>query len=518
MGATASTSSSRSGSIGPPRGSPVYDLDPQQIIDAIQAVEHPEDDPERKYLDSALSVLDLPGFGAPLDDCGDYIPESMHFCEDCWDVKEFARNCYRYDCPDHAPYAIRRRVAGSKDAAGVAPQLDALRRYLYAYRDDNQYFHHLTIEPPEDFWFESDEPLKRAREYLIPEVLDALGIQGIVAYHPLKGDHEDHDRNDIGAWKDRLFSGRDWDSVREELKRKPHFHVVGVAPHIDLEDVGEIYDETGWVIHRIVDEETNISIEDDDAMAAAVLYALSHAGIYDTDSGQRRLAAWMKGPDVNRVTPTETNKRRMKAIVNAAAEDSLGITAVSLTCDNELPPTVRYDPDDTTDDDLVRASEQRRERDPWAPDPLGGLTGPDVATSSSSSAGRIPTASTTTRTDSAFDGRRDHDPSGFGFGSPRSLSSSGSSSTTTGRATSDHRDRDDVDGDVLEPCEGVIRHISQAGEYLLDGDRRAEARYVDDLETAYTSYLTVMRAKGLEAERGRREIPEFTDRDRPPDD
>jgi hypothetical protein len=160
---------------GPPEGDAVYSADADAIINLIENAAHPEEEPDR-FHDHMHPPLDLPGFGDPLDDCNEFKPESMRFCDSCGDPQEFPRNCYRYDCPDHAAYAIRRRAAGSKSGAGVCPQLDALRRYLNAYRDDNQYFQHITVEPPADFYYESDTPLEDGRE-LCRGIMDELGIQ-----------------------------------------------------------------------------------------------------------------------------------------------------------------------------------------------------------------------------------------------------------------------------------------------------------------------------------------------------
>lgn len=475
----------------PPDGKPVYSVDSwDPVIDEIRAAEHPRADEldtiDAHRTDSALPMLDLPGFGDPGDDCGEYIPEAMRWCDSCGDVKQNKHNCVQYDCKMHAPYAIRRRAGGSSSGAGMGPQLDALRRYLNAYRSDNQFFHHIVISPPEDFYLESDRPRERGRE-IVRTILDTIGVQGAIGYHPWTGDHEDPDANDLGEWKPRLFHRREWDGdVRDELKHRPHWHVVGVAPFVDLSTVGELYDATGWVIARITKEGSNVSIGNDDEMAAALTYVLSHSGIYETGTGQRRLAAEMKGPDVADLWVGEQNAFRIWKKVNAAAEDTLGIPSPSPKCDVEIPARLAAAPARAGARELEpvdRVSEQRREAGgPLASEPLGGWSGPSIATSSSGDPSAIDVASSR------------------GWGKRRRQAVRGSVSAEK------------------QPCGGHTRHISTAGESLLDPEWRDRALFANDLERAYRSYVDVMIAKDLDPLRdGEPRIPEHAP-DRPPDD
>lgn len=375
MSADAASSNSEDSSAhsGSPRGQPVHNTDFDAMVDAIERARHPEDEPLRgQFKNSILPQGKLPGFGEPLENCGDFIPESMHFCGDCYDVKQFPRNCYRYDCPEHALHAVRRRAAGSSDGAGIGPQLDGIRRFLNANRGPNQHFHHLTFEPPVDFFWEADDPLERFKD-VVRELMDILGVQGVACYHPFKGDHEGDDSDDRGEWQQRLGNRQDWiGDVRDELKPKGHMHVICVAHKVDLEDIGDVYDETGWVIKRITkSEDSNISIEDDEAMARAVTYALSHSMVYETESGQRRLAAWMKGPDVNHVTPTERNKWRMKGIVRSEAETTLDVPAPSFECSNNYRPSERRLSNGDGLPDLERLSQHHDPLDFYRERPAG---------------------------------------------------------------------------------------------------------------------------------------------------
>jgi hypothetical protein len=516
---TSSAGATSDGHPGPPDGTGVFDADPDEIVDAIERAELPVDleDSNHRWQDHHLPPLDLPGFGEPEENCGEFIPESMAFCSDCGDTKEVPHVCYRYDCPEHAPHAIRRRAAGSNDAAGLAPQLDALRRYLNAYRDENQYFHHLVVEPPKDYFFESTRPLERGRE-VVREIMDALGIQGAVKFHPRKGDHEDPDENDIGEWRHRLFDDRDWqDDVKEELTFKPHWHIVGVAPFIDLEDVGTVYEETNWIIHRILaGEETNISIRDDEHMVKALTYALSHAGVYESETDQRRLAAWMKGPDVNRITPERSNAERMKAMVHALSEETLGIPSPSLTCETAVSPAVHLNREtDHLPDVDAGDGPTPRESGLLGVDDAEASAGPSVGSGSVGPSGNPGTRSPRHVEGAASMGSAPSELPGDqdGAASESSFAGPGGSSTSSSSEVS-------ADGQAAaQQCGGHIRHISQAGEYLLDTAWRRQAQFVDDLEVAYRSYIDVLRAKNLESAEGRPTIAEAKPPpDRPPGD
>lgn len=508
---SSSSTSTSSGGIGPPRGTSVFSADAENIVEAIERPRRPPE-PEtdsdhltlmRKY---RIEDLDLPSFGEPDPDCGDYVPGSLYFCPRCAATHEKRHICYRYDCPQHWPYAVRRRAAGSKSGSGVAPQLDALRRYLNSYRNENQYYHHVVISPPDDdLLFQVDDPMKRLVD-VAREVMDHLGIQGLVAYHPRRGENEAPGEDDRGKWKDRIGEHTTKEALEEETRFSPHLHIVGVAPYVDIGVTEEVERRTGWLIHRIANEKTGISIEDDEAMARAVTYSLSHAGIYDTENGERYLAAWMKGPDVDRVTPTAKNAERMKAIVNSVGEDTLGIAAPVLDCDREAPPELDLGPEDVLDvEPFERASAQR---DPWSPEPFSGFSGPRVATRSSGAPD--PGAPPVDRGNAAYDPDRDDT---WRMGRSTSTTSSRSRASTTSSSSSSGAGSSDVD-DELQECGAHLRHISVAGEYLLDGEwRRAVGDRADELEEAYRGYVRYMENKNLDPLDDRPTIP---DEDPPP--
>ena len=173
---------------------------------------------------------------------------------DCGTVHHKPHVCNRYDCPMHWAHAVHRRAAGSKDGSGVAPQLESIRKRLDAHRDDDfvpgsgdpefpTSFHHLVISLPKELRIYAQDTLKRATS-TVRDIMDALGIQGLVAYHPYRGKNEDWEANDIGEWKGRINPVTEWEDVSDELEYSPHFHIVGVTPFLELRITPEVHEAT----------------------------------------------------------------------------------------------------------------------------------------------------------------------------------------------------------------------------------------------------------------------------------
>lgn len=470
--------------------------------------------------------LDIPGFGEANENCGDQILEAVHYCTKCGNDEWRPHNCMQYDCPQHAPYAIRRRAAGTRDMAGMAPKLDALLRWFGAYHDEAFDYSHLVLRPdPDDLpIFQTEDTLEAMKE-IGRVAMDTLGVQGAMIYHPWSGENEDPDENDIGKWRYRLPpQPMNWDNLRDELEFKPHLHMIVVHPRgvLDFSRVEQLYEATGWVFTRIVDEETNISIGDTDDpskdptphMARALTYCLSHAGIYEAGD-QRRLAAWMKGPDVNDAKVYEANKKRVGAIVNDVCRDTLGISPPDNSCDAhvavDLTGNELRDREHHPFEQGKNHADKRRlagESDwydksanvatkstdgPIGPGILGGHTAPsDVGGSGSN----LPTA-------------------------PGDVSSVGGSDSSSSSDSNVEGIKRGAGGDVAddtetEVCGGFMRHISRAGEALGDPEWYAAAPYADDLNDLYAEYQHAMAEKGLRAIEGEPRIPEQPELD-PPD-
>lgn len=298
----------------------VYQANPSEIINRFESVDARED-----TFGNELPELDLPGFGERYDDCGDDFPR---FCADCGATHYVGRTCYRSRCPRCGAAWARKR------ATTVTAKLEATRRYEESKRDGwgGYKFHHLTLSPPEGFATFSHDSLGRTFD-LLKEVLDELGTAaGVIFYHPFRGENGD----DRGDWKGRLFDGREWDDVRQELEHSPHFHAVVVAKHIDGGHVTRaIEEQTGWVVERITKgEESNVSIYGKYDLARVATYCLSHTGIEATDDGGHRAAYRYFGRTAN-LSPTDEIEAEMDAAVRSVAPKTLDLPWSSLACQND---------------------------------------------------------------------------------------------------------------------------------------------------------------------------------------
>lgn len=535
------------------------ELDTEAVIDLIERARHPateaiksgdhEGHRARKPGEGRPPKLRLPGFGEPLDTCGEEVIASQRFCVNSGKTKSYPRNCLRYDCPQHAPYAIRRRVSGSKSGSGIAPQLKTLISWLYSYRDTDHYFHHLFISPPEDYWLESDNPLGRLvgigdQEGVIPEILKELGAQGLVAFHPYRAENEEPDEGDRGFWKDFLFHQQDWSQAKDELSFEPHFHVLCIAPEIDVMKVDgiegreiapteQIEDETGWVIHRRQDDNGRSVVDydrktDDYAMCRVASYVLSHAGIYSPEgSDQRRLAAWMKGPDVNKPEVYEGVKTDIQDLVHEAAQDTLGIAPPDLECDcdyhrqlaqrddqdaehDDRPDAGNVDPTVDLESGGVSMRDLQHGMTPPEPDATGS-PGPSGMGGGGANTDLPPNRRATELPNRSSDwaGSSRNDNSGA-TGAAAERDNSGAPPA----AGDDQDDRADQDAEH-EDCGAYLKHISQAPEYLTDPEWRENAPYADELEDDYEFYYNWMVKNNLDPNEEPK-IPEEKD-DPPPD-
>lgn len=510
-----------------PKGRAVLrgEADAYRMVESIDRAAHPrwaDDLTDSEELDlrrkHGLPPLRLPGFGEPEDDCGEFVLPAMRFCVRSGKTHEFKHNCLRYDCPRHAPYAVRRRAAGSSDAAGIAPKLKSLLLRLYKARgEQNHYFHHLFVSIPDDYVFESESPLERSKEVL-REIMDELGIQGVVGFHPYRGDKEDRFADDRGFWKDLLFHRSDWSDARDDLDFSPHFHIVGVAPHVDVSVTEEIERETGWVIHRRSDEDgrsigkdySKPDDTDDDAMCRALTYLLSHCGVYETETGQRRLAAWMKGPDVASTTVYPQVKDTMQQAVYEAAEDTLGIASPSLECDCDFHQRVQQvDPSPDDPDQQVESGAVHMRTDP----------GPVVVHGPGDRAGGPHWSGVGGMQSTGTDlPANDTGWAAFGDVDHGAGPSSGSAGSAERAAPRGDCDADDVDQESAPECGAYLKHISKAFDYLGSEQWRRNAPYADELEGAYRSYIDYMTAEDRNPFTDTVKLPEEADGEPPPVD
>jgi predicted RNA-binding Zn-ribbon protein involved in translation (DUF1610 family) len=255
----------------------------------------------------------LPGFGPrgrgrnARDDCGNPHP---FLCTSCANTVEFGRTCSQSVC-------ARCGVAWVRDASiKKAAKVKRVRTEKYKRSPDhvNQYEHHGVISAPLSWYYDlaaagltMEEAQEKTRE-IVKDVLSELRCQGVLIRHSFRGADPDgsianEHVNDLGAWKERLNSDRDWHGdVRDELAWKPHYHAIVVGDKFktrpeDDEEIGlseHVEAETGWVIHRIEDDD-GVSLEDDGAMAGALMYSLSHADLHVHDGGNNQSQVWEVG-------------------------------------------------------------------------------------------------------------------------------------------------------------------------------------------------------------------------------
>lgn len=310
---------------------------PEAVIDAIQSAR--QSDVKKHY----LPATGLPGFGSERPDCGDKLE---HACRDCGHVVEFGSTCYKSRCPRCGSSWVLRTASNVSDPekSGIVARLEATRRIRNADpsvpESVNMKFHHLVFSPPEYWNVAAGDALKRTRK-VIEDIMDEMGIQGFIFYHPYRGAGEEE--NDLDDWKEWLFSGNDWGDVRPELELSPHFHVIGVADYVKGDGlVGDVNEETGWVIKRIADPDTGVSMFDLEAAAAGTTYCLSHTGV-DTDGEQNMARFWGHGEAIPNAGDVHDDvERQADHAVREAAPRTLGIRPPKLQCG----ATVEHVPDD----------------------------------------------------------------------------------------------------------------------------------------------------------------------------
>lgn len=418
----------------------------RSAVDEAELLDHPN-----RYKRAALLPGDVPGFGESERDCGRPIPESLHACHGCGKVYHFKHNCYRYDCPVHGLHGVRRRAAGSSSMPGAVAKQGAIRATLHPRWEQGSDISHITLNLPRNYFFKSDEPFKAVFR-LARAFMDTFDGQGMAVLHDWKTPEDVPGR---GFWKTVLGVGLEFDEVREQLVFRLHLHLFPAHPHgaapggavtKAVEVLTRRGGEPGVVIDRIG------SVREDEALARALPYALSHARVYETDE-QRRLAARFLGPDVNDVEVYEHDKERHRANVHEAAETVLGTPSVDLECNEVLD-----EPDDV-EGPAAPASRAGAGDDRWSFSP--------ARSSGAASSGGPPGA-----------------PVSYDAGEP----------------------------DEPERCGGEIGHIStfDAEEIV------ALEAQDDDLGTAYTSYQKFMEGGGRDPSTdGRPEVPEFADRPPP---
>lgn len=317
------------------------------------------DDPDdrrkvrEKFGDTSEEAI-LPGFGPEghgdnaRDDCGNPHP---FVCDSCGQSVEFGRTCGQSIC-------TRCAVAWCRDLAiNKSAKTRRFRKEKHHHTPDSEHqkIHHEIISPPLGWYYDlahaglSIEEAQDVTKEIAKEILDEMRAQGMLIRHSYRGADQDgsikSERDDRGAWKERLNSGRAWFSdVRGELAWKPHYHAVVVADWMEGGDfTTRIERETGWVLHRITDD-NGVSIPNDGAMARALTYSLSHADIQVREDSHNRSAVWEVGSfegdplkSSSRFSARPSDLSWADGRVREAAATVLGLQSGTTNCGAKLP-------------------------------------------------------------------------------------------------------------------------------------------------------------------------------------
>jgi len=368
--------------------------------------------------DRWLPRMKLPGFGEERETCGD---DMYRFCACCGESVKVGQTCRQSRCPRCAQEWCR------EAATSVAAKLSATWAYQYASLDDHPFYHHLVLDVPDDWRLDDDpETVYERTKGVVKEIMDEFDLAGVPIYHPYRGEHEDEEDDDLGEWKGRVFEGREWEDVEDELRFSPHWHVVGVSPYIDVSVTERVHEETGWIIHRITQGGSNVSVGNDFDLARVVSYCLSHCGIYEDGQGNNQAAYYPNvvdraTPEGTHITAEEDTVEEMDGIVRSVAPTTLGVPYNSVACTRDVP------------------------------EGEGANVGVSVA----------------------YANAQAEDGSGEGSGD-------GSDSTAP-----DDGDLGEVE---FEKCNGRMLDITKAPEYLNDSEWRASATFAAELERRYEEW------------------------------
>lgn len=445
----------------------------------------------------------LPGFGpegraeTAKDDCGNPHP---FVCDCCGHSVEFGRTCGMSICARCAQVWVR-------DAAiQKSAKLRRVRKEKHQNTPDSEHqkHHHVIISPPPGWFYvlakagysidEAQEITKKA----VKKVLDELRAQGVVARHSFRGARDDGslktEDDDRGAWKERLFSGREWyRDVRNQLAWMPHYHAVVVSDFIKGGDLTErVEDETGWVIHRIADDD-GVSIPDDGSMARALTYCLSHADIQVREDAPNRSAVWEVGTfegDIikssGRFSPWPGDLEWADGAVRDAASTVLGISSGTTDCGVTLPGV--DDPDELARrilEELYPDDEERRRdvpEDVVLHHVAEGRIGVEVETTAGGGGDVTVLDAFGQPVDGGFGGSV---PDAPGLG-PVDAADEPPVSVVEDGTEHEHGDAGDAGDDEPEECGGTLIPLEEARRRgLLDDDEwRRDAPHVQEAEEA----------------------------------
>lgn len=297
----------------------------------------------------------LPGFGEEgtgenaREDCGENHP---FLCDSCASRVDFGRTCAQSVC-------ARCGVSWARDLAiKKSAKVRRVRKEKNYHTPDNEHqlIHHQIVSPSAGWYYalaRAGLPMEEAQELtreVVKFILDEMRAQGVLVRHSFRGAREDgsvkEESDDRGLWKERLNSGRDWyGDVRDQLAWMPHYHCVVVGDFLKGDEFTDRIEElTGWVIHRIADEESGVSVPNDGAMARLTTYTLSHADIMVREDSHNRSAVWevgsFQGDPIKssaRFSAPPADLEWADRVVRRAAAKVLGLKSGTTDCGAELP-------------------------------------------------------------------------------------------------------------------------------------------------------------------------------------
>lgn len=283
---------------------------------------------------AGLPPMDLPGFGSTYESneggkCGQPMPLA---CSGCGHTIEVGRTCRRSTCPRCGAAWVRDR------AAQINARLGTVRAVRDANREEPQRYHHSIWIAPKDWYLDTEDELDETFR-MLGEIYKALNHEAYIFYHPWSGSSYAQDdetlEDDRGKWRDRLFSGRDWrGDVADELNLRPHFHIVSVGHELPGGDfTASLYEEHGWIFKRALKKDSKVSLYDDEDLARAVTYILSHTAIDTTGQASRvqyrRYGSLLHSPDIEIKQKT---KDHHDTLARRAAATTLGIPMADQFC------------------------------------------------------------------------------------------------------------------------------------------------------------------------------------------
>lgn len=462
------------------------DTDADAIVDAIEAVDTLGD--ERHPSDLWTTDMWLPSFGDMLDSCGEDIEQ---ICCDCGHVSVTGQTCNQSTCP--RCWKNWDRLYTRK----LMHKMEQTRRIRADNRVKHQRWHHVSISPPADWEPDSDEEWKELLD-VVEDIADSADLEGFAFYHPYSGKFED----DLGEWKGRLGQDTNWDDVQDELKMRPHVHLIVCGHKVPGGAVTRaVESETGWVINRITKADTNVSLYGPHDLARAVSYCLSHVGLYkpseNWQSAVRGIGDKLSQPnpkvqiyDWDDAADTESDVTEAQA-----REDQKLLEQCDAIVRRVAPKTLDLSYDDTAcqADLSVREIQEsaNHQRDRKVDVAYAEASRSDSFGTSSASASSSSSSSSANGDDFDLDSLRGGDGSWSDVDESVVAKYGDEDDIETLLRHRDDLDRADLEALVeteTQTCEGRTVVIAQAPRYLNDPEWVTEAQFADEARDAFIEW------------------------------